>query len=93
MNKQIIETQISAFVSSETRRLLEEHVRASGVKKGFLIEQALRHHLEALRLLPADAIVPPRVVVSARSGAEVAARLAKPAAPSAALKKLMKDGG
>jgi len=87
------ESQISAFVSDETKRLLEEQTRATGVKKGFLIEQALRHHLDALRALPADVIVPPRLVVSKRSGSEVTTRLAKPKAPTAALKRLMRDGG
>jgi hypothetical protein len=87
------DTQISAFVSAETKRLLEEQTRATGVKKGFLIEQALRHHLDALRTLPADVIIPPRLVVSAQSGSEVVARITKPKAPTAALKKLMKDGG
>jgi len=84
------EKQISAIVADETSRLLEEHVRASGVKKGFLIEQALRHHLEALRELPAEVIVPPRIVVSAKAGKQLAERLARPKAPSAALKNLMK---
>jgi uncharacterized protein (DUF1778 family) len=87
------ESQISAFVSDETRRLLEEATRATGVKKGFLIEQALRHHLDALRALPADVIVSPRLVATAKSGREVLARLANPKSPTAALKKLMKDGG
>ena len=76
------ETQISAFVSAETKRLLEEQTRATGVKKGFLIEQALRHHLDALRALPADAIVSPRLVASAKSGARVLARVAKPKPPT-----------
>lgn len=35
------ETQISAFVSQSTRDLLQKHVRATGVKKGYLVEQAL----------------------------------------------------
>ncbi|MFI5288962.1 MAG: hypothetical protein ACHQ17_04895 [Polyangia bacterium] len=88
-----MDTQISAFVSEETKKLLEEQTRATGVKKGFLIEQALRHHLEALRTLPAEVIVPPRLVISAASGQQLRARLQKPKPPTPALKKLMKDGG
>jgi len=34
--------------------LLEQHVKATGVKKGHLIESALRYHLRALHELPAD---------------------------------------
>jgi hypothetical protein len=84
------ESQISAFVSDETRRLLEEHSRATGVKKGFLIEQALRHHLEALRALPQEIIISPRMVVSQATGRRILD--AKPKAPTAALKRLMKNG-
>jgi hypothetical protein len=51
------ETQISAVVSRTTSDLLERHVRATGVKKGHLVEQALRHHLQALQELPADVVV------------------------------------
>ena len=87
------ETQISAFVSAETKRLLEEQTRATGIKKGFLIEQALRHHLDALRALPADVIIPPRLVVSPKSGRALLARLGHAKPPTAALRKLMKDGG
>jgi hypothetical protein len=56
--------QISALVSRTTKELLERHVRATGVKKGHLVEQALRHHLEALQELPADVIVRPKLVVT-----------------------------
>lgn len=41
---ELIVTQISANVSPETRDLLERYVRARGLKKGFVIEQALLHH-------------------------------------------------
>ncbi len=41
-------TQISARISEKTRRLMEQHVRRTGVKKGHLVEQALLHHLQAL---------------------------------------------
>ncbi|HLE57828.1 MAG TPA: hypothetical protein VJB15_12150 [Rhodothermia bacterium] len=63
-----LDTQISALVSRTTRALLERHVRATGVKKGHLVEQALRHHLQALQELPADIVVHPTLVVSRRSG-------------------------
>lgn len=62
------ETQISALISEPTRDLLEKHVRATGVKKGHLVEQALLHHLQALEELPAELIVHPRIVVSRKTG-------------------------
>jgi hypothetical protein len=61
------ETQISAVVSRTTSELLERHVHATGVKKGHLVEQALRHHLQALQELPADVVVHPKLVVTRKS--------------------------
>jgi hypothetical protein len=84
------ETQISALVSRTTRELLERHVRATGVKKGYLVEQALRHHLQALQELPADVIVHPKLVVTRQSGAAILKQL-KTAEPSGPLRELMRD--
>ena len=85
------ETQISAPVSKATKELLERHVRATGVKKGHLVEQALLHHLQALDELPAEYIVHPRIVVSRKTG-EKLLRQAESARPTATLRKLMRDG-
>jgi len=83
------ETQISAFVSRTTWELLERHVRATGVKKGHLVEQALQHYLVALEQLPADVIVHPKLVVTRKSGAAIlkATRTGK---PTKALRELMR---
>jgi len=85
------ETQISAVVSETTKELLERHVRATGVKKGYLVEQALRHHLQALQELPADVIVHPRLVVTRKSGATLLKEIEK-AEPTDALRDLLRDG-
>ena len=87
-------TQISAPISSETKELLEQHVKATGVKKGHLIESALRYHLRALHDLPADVLVPPRLVLTRRSFEQVVKRLGSSAQPTSELRKLMRgDGG
>jgi hypothetical protein len=85
------ETQISALVSRTTKELLERHVRATGVKKGHLVEQALRHHLEALQELPTDVIVHPKIVVSRKSGDALLKEIEKGKA-NEALRDLMRDG-
>lgn len=85
------ETQISAQISETTRELLEKRVRQTGVKKGYLIEQALLHHLQALDELPAEYIVHPRIVVSRKTG-ERLLQVAETAEPTAALRELMRDG-
>jgi len=85
------ETQISALVSEATRDLLERHVRATGVKKGHLVEQALRHHLQALQELPADVVIHPTLVVTRKSG-DAILRQMKSGKANKALRKLMRDG-
>jgi len=85
------ETQISALVTKSTKALLERHARATGVKKGHLIEDALRHHLHALHELPADVIVKPRLVVTRKSGDAILKQIAS-GKPTAALRRLMRDG-
>jgi hypothetical protein len=84
------EAQISAVVSRTTSELLDEHVRATGVKKGHLVEQALRHHLRALQELPADVVVHPKLVVTRRSGQAILKQIEK-GKPSRALRSLLRD--
>ena len=86
------EVQISAIIPATTRDLLERHVRATGMKKGRLIENALRHHLLALQELPADVIVQPKIVITRRSGGRVLRRL-ESAKPTRALRELMAGRG
>jgi len=83
--------QISALVSPATKELLERHVRATGVKKGHLIEQALRHHLQALQELPTDVIVHPKLVVTRESGGVILKEMESGRATDA-LHDLMRDG-
>jgi hypothetical protein len=82
--------QISARVSEATKAWLEQESRATGVKKEFLVEEALLHHLQALHELPADAIVHPRIVVSAETAEVLLGQTEK---PTPALQKLMKRHG
>jgi hypothetical protein len=85
------ETQISAIISGATRDLLERYVRATGVKKGHLVEQALLHHMQALEELPAEYIIQPRIVVSEETGGTILKRM-ESAEPTPALSELMRDG-
>jgi len=85
------ESQISAVVSETTKELLERHVRATGVKKGYLVEQALRHHLQALQELPTDVIIHPKLVVTRKSGTALLREIEQ-AKPTEALRDLVRDG-
>ncbi len=83
--------QISAEIATTTKDLLERHVRATGVKKGHLIEQALLHYLQALQALPADVVVHPQIVLDRASGERVLRRVRR-AKPTRKLRDLMRDG-
>lgn len=82
--------QISAPISVETKELLERQARATGVKKGHLIESALRYHLRALQELPADALVPARIVLTRRSFEQLVERLRSPGKPTRELRDLIR---
>ena len=85
------QTQISAFISDTTKSLVEEYADSHGVKKGRLVEEALLHHLQALQTLPADIIIPPRLVVTAESGEAVLTRVEKPRRPTKAMRQLFQQ--
>jgi hypothetical protein len=85
------DVQISAYVSDDTKERLDRFVRAHGVAKGRLIEQALRHHLQALEELPADVHVPAHMVLDAESAARVRELLQHPPEPTEAMRKLFDD--
>lgn len=83
------QTQIAARIDVSTKRELDAYAEEHGIKQGHLIEEALRHHLRALNELPADVIVPTRVVVTKQSGARLLKRLRAPGKPNRALRALM----
>jgi len=83
------ETQISAYISDTTREEVERYAEAHGLKKGSLVEQALLHHLQALRELPQDLVIPPQIRVSRRSFDQVVALSRRSRKPTAALVELM----
>jgi predicted DNA-binding protein len=84
-------TQISAHISQTAKERLERYSRETGITRSRLIEEALLHHLRALEELPADAIVPARVVLSRKSAEQVRKLLAHPPAPTKAMKRLFHD--
>lgn len=84
--------QINARISKATKDLLEKESRATGIKKEFLVEEALLHHLQALHELPADIIVHPRLVLTSETAEALADQLDAPQ-PTPALRDLMKRHG
>ncbi len=83
--------QVSAHISEETKARLERFVRRTGQTRARLIEDALLQHLQALEELPADAIVPARVVLSTESAERVRDMIARPPEPTEDMKRLFDD--
>jgi flavorubredoxin len=84
-------TQVSAYISEETKAEVETYVKRHGVKKAYLIEEALQHHLQALREIPADLIIPSRLVLTGEAMAAIAERIAQEDQPTEALKALLSE--
>ena len=84
-------TRISAVVSRTTRESLERHAREMGVNKRHLVEQALRHHFQALQELPADVMVHPTLVLNRKSGEGLLKEI-ETAKPTETLRDLLRDG-
>ena len=85
-------TRISAQISDETKAEVEAFVKRYCITKARLIEEALQHHMQALRKIPSDLVVPSRLVVTEDSIKRVAARLASNEPPTPALRELLLEG-
>lgn len=87
--------QIHANISPEIRDRLDRFARARGLRKGFVVEQALLHHLSALDNLPQELILPPRIVIGSDAGERVLNRIEGGESPNATMRELFdeaKDG-
>lgn len=84
-------TQVSAYISEETKAQVEAYAKSHGVKKAYLIEEALQHHLQALREIPEDLIIPSRLVLTREAMAQIVEHLAQEDQPTAALKTLFRE--
>ena len=82
---------ISAQISAETKAQLDTYLQRRGGTKARLVEDALLHHLAALRELPEDVLIPPRLVLTPAGLNELARRLEADEPPTQALRELM-DG-
>ena len=84
-------TQVSAYISEETKAEIEAYVKRRGVKKAYLIEEALQHHLQALREIPEDLIIPSRLVLTGEAMAKIAELITQEDQPTESLKALFRD--
>ena len=84
------QSQISATISEATKEKLDRFVESRGLKKNFVVEQALLYFMEARTELPDEALVPSRLVLEDRAFDRIAELLASTPTPTKALRELMR---
>ncbi|MBA4370845.1 MAG: hypothetical protein C0418_04625 [Coriobacteriaceae bacterium] len=82
--------QISAYVSKTTKARLDEFARESGLKKGYIIEQAIGEFLSTAEVVPPEMQIPTRIVLTNESFDQVLDMINNPPEPTEALKALLK---
>ncbi len=81
--------QISAHVSAGTKFKLDRISQSRGLRKAFVLEQALLYHFRALEELPEEAFTPPRLVLSQNSFEKIVDMVDNPTSPTKAMQELM----
>lgn len=82
--------QVSATISVTTKEKFDLFTEQFGLKKNFVVEQALLFFMESRRELPDEAFVPMRLVIDDKRFDELLARLDGAAAPTDRLVELMR---
>ena len=84
------DAQVSATISAETKEKLDRFTEQLGLKKNFVVEQALLFFMESRRELPDEAFIPTRIVLDDEQFDELVERLENPDAPTDRLVELMR---
>lgn len=84
------QSQISATVSATTKEKFDLFTERYGLKKNFVVEQALLYFMESRRELPDEALIPTRIVLENAAFDRFVATLEHPAEPTDALRELMR---
>ncbi len=84
------QSQISATISVATKEKLDRFTESHGLKKNFVVEQALLYFMEARRELPDEALVPARLVLADKAFDSIVDLIESPPAANEALRELMR---
>jgi uncharacterized protein (DUF1778 family) len=85
------DAQISASISAATKERLDRFTEQHGLKKNYVVEQALLYFMEARRELPDEAFIPTRIVVDDETFERIVDAMENPPRPTAGLRELMRD--
>ena len=81
--------QISAYIEDDIKEKMERYAVSHGLKKGYLIENALSYYLDALDAVPQSQIVPGSLSISEGELNKLLEQ--EDHTPTQALKVLMRD--
>jgi len=84
------QSQISATISEATKERLDRFTESHGLKKNFVVEQALLYFMEARRELPDEALIPARLVLENHAFDRIVTLMESPPAPTRVLRELMR---
>jgi uncharacterized protein (DUF1778 family) len=84
------QAQISATISAATREQLDRFTESHGLKKNYVVEQALLYFMEARRELPDEALIPTRLTLEPATFDRLVAQLEDPPRPTKALRELLR---
>ncbi len=85
------QTQISSTISPATKKKLDHFTESRGLRKSFVVEQALLYFIESRRELPNEAFIPTRIVLDDSTFDRVTELIEKPPRPTVALRELIGD--
>jgi len=85
--------QISAYISSETQESMEYYSYKYGVKKGFIVENAIDYYLQALYSISEDFVIPAKIELKHKSFEKVVDMIENPPKPTKGLKDLVNNYG
>ena len=83
------QSQVSATISTATKDALDRFTEQRGLKKNYVVEQALLFFMEARRELPEEAFIPARLLLDSEGFEVVASLLDDPPEPTPALRELL----
>ena len=86
------QSQISATISALTKEKLDRFTDGHGLKKNYVVEQALLYFMESRRELPDEALIPTRIVLDEPGFEKVVRELERPGKPTRKLRELMRGG-
>lgn len=88
-----VQSQVSATISAATKEKLDRFTESHGLRKNYVVEQALLFFMEARTELPDEALIPARIVLEDAHFDRLVQAIGSPPAPTEALRELMRGQG